>query len=116
MIYILNIFRIILLSILMYYYPNLEHFFHGIVFPLIIYGAVFILVALLWITVLFVLFETWPIIPDSTIRIVVLLGAAAVLLFNTAAIAAMIQHYREDKQFIYGLDIKNADAARNVKS
>lgn len=43
MIYILNIFRIILLSILMYYYPNLEHFFHGIVFPLIIYGAVFIL-------------------------------------------------------------------------
>jgi protein-S-isoprenylcysteine O-methyltransferase Ste14 len=78
-------------------------------------GAV-ILVALLWITVLFVLFETWSIIPDSTIRIVVLLAAAAVLLFNTAAIAAMIQHYREDKQFIYGLDIKNADAARNVKS
>lgn len=77
-------------------------------------GAV-LLVALLWITILFVLYNTWPIIPDQGIRIVVLIGAAAVLLFNTAAIAAMIKHYRDDKDFIYGLDIKNADAMRNRK-
>jgi uncharacterized membrane protein len=78
-------------------------------------GAV-ALVALLWIAILFVLYNTWPIIPDQGVRIVVLIGAAAVLLFNTAAIAAMITHYRADKDFIYGLDIKNADASRNRKS
>lgn len=42
-IYILNIIRIIILSILIYYYPEQEHILHGVVFPLIIYGAVFIL-------------------------------------------------------------------------
>ena len=78
-------------------------------------GAV-VLVTLLWVTILFVLYNTWPIIPDQGVRIVVLIGAAAVLLFNTAAIAAMIKNYRADKDFIYGLDIKNADAARNRKN
>jgi exosortase family protein XrtF len=42
-IYILNIFRIALLCILMFYYPEQEHILHGVVFPLIIYGTVFIL-------------------------------------------------------------------------
>ena len=42
-IYVLNIFRIISLSVLMYYYPAQEHILHGVVFPLIIYGTVFIL-------------------------------------------------------------------------
>jgi len=28
----------------------------------------------------------------------------------------MLNHYKEDKDFIYGLDIKNADAARNRQS
>ncbi|MGE3871882.1 MAG: hypothetical protein AB7F74_02885 [Parvibaculaceae bacterium] len=69
-------------------------------------------IAILWITILFVLFMTWPYIPDSTIRIVVLIGAAAILIFNTAAIAAMVKHYAEDKEFIYGLDIKHLDAMR----
>lgn len=71
-----------------------------------------ILVALLWITILFVLFMTWPYIPDNTIRIVVAVGAAAILLFNTASIAAMVKHYKEDKAFIYGLDIRQLDAMR----
>ena len=42
-IYLLNILRIVLLSILIFHYPNQEHILHGVVFPLIIYGAVFIL-------------------------------------------------------------------------
>jgi hypothetical protein len=70
------------------------------------------LVAILWITILFVLIMTWPYIPDGTVRIVVLIGAAAILIFNTAAIAAMVKHYSEDKEFIYGLDIKHLDAMR----
>jgi len=72
-------------------------------------------VAVLWIVVLFVLFMSWPHIPDSNVRIVVLIAAAAVLIFNTASIGAMVKHYAEDKDFIYGLDIKHLDAAQQNK-
>ena len=66
----------------------------------------------LWITILFVLFMSWPHIPDGGVRIVSLLAAAAVLIFNTASIAAMVKNYASDKHFIYGLDIKMLDEAR----
>lgn len=69
-------------------------------------------VALLWIAILFVLIMTWPHIPDTGIRIAVLIGAAAILLFNTASIYAMVKHYAEDKEFIYGLDIRQLDLMR----
>ncbi|MFN0194445.1 MAG: hypothetical protein ACKVP5_21150 [Aestuariivirga sp.] len=69
-------------------------------------------VAALWVVVLFVLFMSWPHIPDQGVRIVALLAAAAVLIFNTASVAAMVRNYTEDKQFIYGLDIKNLDEMR----
>lgn len=68
-------------------------------------------VALLWIAVLFVLFMSWPHIPDNGVRIVALISAAAVLIFNTASIAAMVKNYASDKHFIYGLDIKMLDEA-----
>jgi hypothetical protein len=35
-----------------------------------------------------------------------------VLFLNTAAILAMLRHYREDRDFMYGLDIKFSDEAR----
>jgi hypothetical protein len=69
-------------------------------------------VVVLWITILFVLFMSWPHIPDGNVRIVVLIAAAAVLLFNTASIAAMVRNYAADKEFIYGLDIKMLDESR----
>jgi exosortase family protein XrtF len=43
LIYVLNVVRIALLCILMYYYPEQQHFLHGVLFPLFIYGVVFIL-------------------------------------------------------------------------
>lgn len=43
LVFILNIFRIALLTVGLYYYPEYEEFFHNIVFPLVIYGVVFIL-------------------------------------------------------------------------
>jgi uncharacterized membrane protein len=74
-----------------------------------------VLVLLLWITILAVLILSWPHIPNSGVRIAVLTGAALVLLFNTASIAAMLNHYAEDKEFIYGLDIKGLDAMRAAR-
>lgn len=44
-IYILNVVRIALLTVLVFYFPAQNDFLHGVVFPLIIYGYVF----LLWI-------------------------------------------------------------------
>jgi hypothetical protein len=72
-------------------------------------------VAVLWIVVLFVLFMSWPHIPDGGVRMVALLAAAAVLIFNTASIAAMVRNYASDKDFIYGLDIKMLDEAGKNK-
>jgi MFS superfamily sulfate permease-like transporter len=75
-----------------------------------------ILVALLWIVILFVLLMSWPYIPDNGIKIVVAIAAAAVLIFNTASVSAMVKNYAADKEFIYGLDIKNLDASRQNKN
>jgi len=72
-------------------------------------------VAVLWIVVLFVLFMSWPHIPDSGVRIVCLIAAAAVLIFNTASVGAMVRNYAADKDFIYGLDIKHLDQMHGDK-
>lgn len=42
-IYILNVIRIALLIVLLFYFPQYNHLLHGTLFPLAIYGAVFIL-------------------------------------------------------------------------
>lgn len=44
-IYVLNVVRIALLVVLLFYFPQYGHFLHGTLFPLVIYGVVF----LLWI-------------------------------------------------------------------
>jgi exosortase family protein XrtF len=44
-IYVMNVFRIVLLTVALYHYPEYEHILHGVIFPLVIYGIVF----LLWI-------------------------------------------------------------------
>lgn len=69
----------------------------------------------LWFSIIFVALATWNLAPDSTARLVLLIGGATVLLFNTAAIVAMLRHYREDRDFMYGLDIQFLDEAREAK-
>ncbi len=67
-------------------------------------------VILLWATVLFVLFAILNIVEDSNIRLALYLSSAVLLVFNTASVFAMTKHLREDKDYIYGLDIKHLDA------
>ena len=43
LIYLLNVIRIAVLSVLLYRFPAYEHLLHGVIFPLFIYGVVFIL-------------------------------------------------------------------------
>ena len=71
-----------------------------------------VLVLVLWLTFIAVLVFSWPYIPDGYVRLAVLAGAGAVLVLNTASITAMLRHYAEDKEFIYGLDLKALDAMK----
>ena len=48
-IHVLNVFRIAFLTIGIMKFPKYEHFLHGVVFPLIIYGTVFLL-WIIWVT------------------------------------------------------------------
>ncbi|MFV8368257.1 exosortase family protein XrtF [Flavobacterium sp. LB2R40] len=48
LIYVLNILRIAMLSVLIFYFPKQGPFLHGVIFPLYIYGVVFIL-WLIWV-------------------------------------------------------------------
>ena len=74
-----------------------------------------LLLGLLWLVVLFILYMSWNLIPDGTVRIVSVLSALVLLIFNTASILAMVKHYAEDKNFIYGLDIKTLDAIKQAR-
>ena len=49
LIYILNIIRIVLLVLAIYYYPAYQEVLHGTIFPLFIYGVVFVL-WIIWVT------------------------------------------------------------------
>jgi hypothetical protein len=69
-------------------------------------------VVALWATLLFALYVVWPFIATPAIGIILIVAGSLVLLFNTAAIVAMLRHYREDKQFIYSLDLKHLDEMR----
>ena len=74
-----------------------------------------LLVILLWITIGAVLFLAWPYVPVPGVRVLLVIGALAVLILNTASITAMLRHYAADKQFIYGLDIRALDAMKARK-
>ena len=69
----------------------------------------------LWFAVIFVAIATWDLAPTGGARTLLLIGGAIVLIFNTGAILAMLRHYREDRDFMYGLDIKFLDESRGRK-
>jgi hypothetical protein len=70
----------------------------------------------LWLAMAFVLWATWDIAPSGAARALLLLGGVVVLVLNTAAIVAMLAHYREDRDHIYGLDLRFQDAQRGGRS
>ena len=67
----------------------------------------------LWFAILFVAVATWHLAPNGASRALLLFAGVVILVFNTAAIFAMLRHYREDRDFMYGLDIKFLDASRD---
>lgn len=75
-----------------------------------------ILLACLWATLIFVFFAINVFVEDGTLRLVMIAGSVAVIIFNTASITAMLKHYAEDKKAIYEIDIRHLDTARAAKA
>lgn len=72
-------------------------------------------VAVLWAVYGFVFYEISK--NASAEGVILALGIAGglVLLFCTASIVAMISHYAEDKEHIYGLDIHYLDEMKKAR-
>lgn len=71
-----------------------------------------VFIVLLWVSIVFVYFAIIGFVEDGAMRVVLSIGALLLLIFNTASMLAMIRHYAEDKDHIYGLDIKHLDENR----
>jgi len=50
---------------------------------------------------------------SSPIGIVLLIAGVLLLVFNTSSVLAMLAHYREDSDHIYGQDLRNLDLNRH---
>ena len=73
-------------------------------------------VVLLWLAVGFVLISILSIVDDPIVKVVMIASSTLLVLFNTTSVGAMTKHYAEDKDFIYGLDIKHLDENRAAKN
>lgn len=69
-------------------------------------------VAVLWAIYSFVFWEVLKGANNDNVIMALAIAGALVLLFNTAAIIAMINHYSHDKDAIYGLDIRYLDVMK----
>jgi hypothetical protein len=72
-------------------------------------------VAVLWALYAFVFYEVKDVLPEPSVTWALTIFGGLVLLFNTAAILAMVAHLSEERDEIYGLDLHYVDLA-NKKS
>ena len=70
----------------------------------------------LWATLVFVFVAVLPLTGAPEVLYVLAAGVGMVLLFNTASILAMLSHYSDDRDHIYGLDLHYLDQMNNPKS
>ena len=73
-------------------------------------------VAVLWAVIAFVFFDMSALLGGGTVQTALLISGALVLLFNTAAIFAMVRHYSHEKEIIYTIDLRHLDAMRAAKN
>ena len=73
------------------------------------------LLIVLWLLYAFVFYEVWPNTGNDNVSLALAISGGLVLLFNSASIIAMIKHYADDKQRIYGLDLHYQDIMNKKK-
>ena len=76
----------------------------------------YLAIVVLWLTLLFVFSEVVPDTGSSGVTIALIIAGGFVLLFNTASVTALLRHYREDKQHLYGLDLHYLDEMKKAKA
>jgi hypothetical protein len=69
----------------------------------------------IWALYSFVFYAVMPHVNDDAVLGALLVSGGLVMLFNAAAIWAMIRHYGEDKAHIYGLDLHYLDLMKQRK-
>ncbi|MDQ0395435.1 hypothetical protein [Labrys monachus] len=75
----------------------------------------YLAIIVLWLTLLFVFSEVLPDTGSPGVTIALMVAGGLVLLFNTASIAALLRHYHEDKQHLYGLDLHYIDEMKKAR-
>ena len=76
----------------------------------------FAAVLTLWATYAFVFWKLFDgEMADQQVIQALAIAGGLVLLFNTASIIAMIAHYSDDKEHIYGLDLHYQDLMKRAK-
>ena len=75
----------------------------------------FVAVIVLWTLYGFVFWRLTQTAPADGVLQALAVAGGLVLLFNSASIIAMIKHYAEDKEHIYGLDIHYLDEMKKSK-
>jgi hypothetical protein len=73
------------------------------------------LLLVLWLLYAFVFYEVWSNTGQGYVGLALAISGGLVLLFNSASIVAMIKHYSEDKEHIYGLDLHYQDLMKRAK-
>jgi hypothetical protein len=73
-------------------------------------------VALLWGGVIFVFIAILGIVQDSNICLMRYISSFLLMLFNTASVFPMTKQFREDKAFIFGLDLKHPLVSKPLDS
>lgn len=71
--------------------------------------AAYLCVLTVWAVYLFVFWRMADHLAAVGLTWVMLVVGGVVLLLNTAAVAALIKHYKEDKAVIYGTDVYYLD-------
>jgi len=75
----------------------------------------YVAIIILWLILLFVFFKILPDTGSPGVTIALMIAGGLVLLFNTTSIAALLRHYHEDKQHLYGLDLHYIDEMKKAK-
>lgn len=79
----------------------------------IVIGIVF--ATLMWLAVLFTLFNALRVIDDGAIKGVLVVAALVLGSFNTLSLLSLIRRYRAEREHVYGEDIHYLEAARAAR-
>jgi hypothetical protein len=71
-----------------------------------------IVLVIVLVCTLFVVYRATALFASPAVRGVLAVSGGLLILFNAASIRALLRHNREDKTFIYTLDIKHLDEYR----